>query len=340
MTTTVYVGGYGPDSVACYATDGSNAAWRLVGRGVGVDATFLALAPDGRHLYASHSGAQHLSTYAIGADGAPALLGTAPTHTVNPAHLAVAPDGRTVIAASFTSGHVTAHRIAPDGTLTAPVSHLATGGELGPRPAQSGSQPHQISFAPDLRTVTVPDRGTDRVHLFSYDPDADEVLSPLGSVAAPTGSGPRHLTWHPRLPLAYLIGELDSTMVTLRWQPDRRTLEVVAASSLRPADATGDSSAAAVMITPDGRQLFGTNRGDDSICRFLLDDSGIPREDSRSWLPAGGRTPRFAGLDPSGTRLWCASQDSDVITGYDISGPDPVPVGTLEHPRPSCLVFV
>lgn len=339
MTTRAYVGGFGSDSVACYATDGLTGGWVPVGRAPGEDATFLALSPDGRHLYASHSGREHLSTYRIGHDGLPALLGATPTWTVNPAHLAVAPDGRTVLAASFTSGHVTAHRIAADGSLGEPTAHLATGGDLGPHRFQTASQPHQISFSPDGRTMLVPDRGTDLVHLFSYHPEAAEPLSPRGSVAAPAGSGPRHLAWHPSLPLVHLLGELDSTVITYRWRAEDTRLDLAGVASLRPVRATGDSWAAAVAITPDGRQLFGTNRGDDSVCRFLLDADGIPAEAARSWLPAGGRTPRFAGLDPTGTRLWCATQDSDVVTGYDISGPDPLPVGSVSHSRPSCVVF-
>lgn len=339
MTTRVYVGGYGPDSVACWATDGLTSDWQFIGAAPGDDATFLALGRDGRTLYTSHSGRDHLSSYRLESDGRPVRLGTTPTLTVNPAHLAVSPDGRAVVAASFTSGHVTAHRILPDGTLDEPAAHLPTTGDLGPRPEQTGSQPHQISFAPDHRTIVVPDRGTDRIHLFDHDTERPEVLSSLGWVAAPAGSGPRHLTWHPQLPLAYLIGELDSTMITYRWSAATRRLDFVAAVSLRPADATGASAAAAVMITPDGRQLFGTNRGDDTVCRLLLGPDGIPSPAARSWLPAGGRTPRFAGLDPTGTRLWCAAQDSDVITGYDISGPDPLPVGTIAHPRPSCILF-
>ena len=118
------------------------------------------------------------------------------------------------------------------------------------------------------------------------------------SVKVRSGAGPRHIGFNPRLPYAYVINELDSTVATFRFTGSG-TLEPLQIVPSIPATFTGDNTGAAIDVAPSGRFVYVSNRGHDSIGIFRVDEStGLLSP--VAWEPTKGATPRFIGLDPSG----------------------------------------
>lgn len=292
-------------------------------------------------LYTSHSGQEHLSAIAIDVPGRSLrLLGTAPTGSVNPVHLALAPNRRFILAAGFTSGHVSVIELASDGALGGLVSANQLAAAAGPLPPQTGCQPHQIVFSADGRHVFVPDRGSDRVHVFRFDPESGALVAREPALVQ-AGAGPRHLVLHPTLTeLAYLVNELDSTVAVLHWDVAAERLSSGEAMPTVPTGFRGQNSAAALDISADGRFVYVSNRGHDSVVGYATSASG-QRLHRAGWTPVS-RTPRFLGLDPTGAELWVAAQGSHLIQRFDVS---PVSgalthVGSLAFPSPACITFV
>ena len=163
----------------------------------------------------------------------------------------------------------------------------------------------------------MPDKGLDCLFVFALD-TAKGTLVPANppSVKTRSGAGPRHIAFNPRLPCAYVINELDSTVATYR-HSGSGPLEPLQILPSLPATFTGDNTGGAIDVAPSGRFVYVSNRGHDSIGIFRVDEStGLLSP--VAWEPTKGATPRFIGLDPTGARLYAANQRGDTIVEFDV----------------------
>jgi 6-phosphogluconolactonase len=160
----------------------------------------------------------------------------------------------------------------------------------------------------DSALVVVSDLGLDRI--FSYRVGEDGSLLKVGELAARPGAGPRHIALHPDGQSFFVFNELDSTIGLLRRSADDSlvSLDVVAAL---PAG-SGESHGADIHVSPDGRFIYGSNRGHDSIAIFRI-EQGSGKLEPLGHAPSGGNTPRNFAITPSGRHLVVANQDSDTI---------------------------
>ena len=129
------------------------------------------------------------------------------------------------------------------------------------------------------------------------------------------GAGPRHFTFHPTGKLAFLIQELNSTLTSFATIPARTLTEIQTVSTLPKS--TGENTCADVHVHPNGKFVYGSNRGHDSIAIFALDEASgnmefIGHESTQ------GRIPRNFAIDPTGTYLFAANQNTDNIVGFQI----------------------
>jgi YVTN family beta-propeller protein len=197
-----------------------------------------------------------------------------------------------------------------------PVSQVvALEGTPGPDAAQqASSHPHAVIFDPSGEFVIVPDKGFDRTFLFRF---RDGRLTPTeqGFVASAPGAAPRHTTFHPSLPVLYVNNELDSTVSVFDWTAGRATERQVV-STLSGGHA-GRNTTAEIAASACGRYLYVSNRGEDSIARFIV-APGNGLLTYAGAFPTGGAKPRFFTLGPSGEQLYVANQDSDEITVFDV----------------------
>ena len=221
----VYVGCYTTaqrcargDGIHVYRVHEETGGWSHVQHIGGlVNPSFLALRPDGRFLYSAHGDETYVSAFAVDPEsGRLAPMNRAGTGGRNGAHAAVDPGGRFLLVANYTSGNVTVLEIQPDGALGERVQLVALPGQPGPHPLeQTGSHPHQVIFDPSGRFVAVPDKGLDRIFVFRFDPESGRLTSSeQGGAIAPCGAAPRHLAFHPKLGVAWVVNEIDSTVAT------------------------------------------------------------------------------------------------------------------------------
>jgi 6-phosphogluconolactonase len=136
-------------------------------------------------------------------------------------------------------------------------------------------------------------------------------------VASRSGAAPRHADVHPSGPWLYVINELDSTMTTYQFEPDKGVLTPVQVITTLPPTYTGNNTTAEVWVAPSGRFVYGSNRGHDSIVIFAIDqNTGVLAP--VGWESTQGRTPRFFGLEPSGSHLYAANQNSDTVVIFRV----------------------
>jgi 6-phosphogluconolactonase len=302
------------DAITVYdVDDATGALTELSSVPAGAGPSFLAFAPDLRHVYAVNEGSDELAAFTVDAGtGALAFLDRVPSNGNGPAHLAVDATGGWLLAANYGGGNVTMVRIEPDGSLGDAVATLAT-----------GANAHQIVLDAANAHAFVPNLGDDTVSELVFDPAGG--LAPDGEVAMPAGSGPRHLAFHPSAPFAYVIGELGDTMTALSYDAAAGALTSLATVSTLPPGVDGaDSFCAEVAVDPSGRFLYGSNRGHDSLVVYAIDPvSGLLTTVEHEGT--GGSWPRHFSLSADGSLLLVANQRSDTVVAFRVDPAD----GTL-----------
>ncbi|MGA2128544.1 MAG: beta-propeller fold lactonase family protein, partial [Xanthobacteraceae bacterium] len=168
-------------------------------------------------------------------------------------------------------------------------------------------------------------------------------LSPAepGSVATGPGAGPRHLAFHPTLPIVWVLNELDSTTATYRWDAERGTLAPIQVITTLPPDFTGSSTTAEIAVSPDGRFVYGSNRGHDSVTMYAANGTDGTLT-AIGWQPTQGRGPRFIGLDPAGRFLNAANEQGDSIVTFRVNAGSGklAPTGqVIDNASPVTVVF-
>ena len=309
--------------------------------------SFLALHPSGRFLYAvgevdRFQGAKTGVVSAFAVDprsGDLKLLNQQPSEGTGPTHLVVDKAGRNVLVANYGGGNVVVLPIAPDGTLK-PVSsnqgHKGSGPDKG---RQEKPHAHGIYLDAAERFALAPDLGADRIFVYRFD-GAKGTLEPHGAGIPEPGSGPRHLAFHPNGKSVYVINELTSTITVFSWDAEKGVLTAVQTISCLPAGFSGKSWTAEVAVSPDGRFVYGSNRGADSLAVFAV-DAATGKLTVKGHVPVGGKNPRHFTIDPAGRFILAGHQGSGTIGVLRLDGATGMPslVGTpVKIDRAVCLL--
>ncbi len=352
-SVTVYVGTYTDTAsrgIYRFSFDpASGSASEPVLAGQASNPSFLALHPGGRFLYAvgeveSFGGRSTgaVSAFAIDAKtGNLTLLNQQPSEGTGPCHLVVDRAGKNVLVANYGGGNVAVLPLGADGRL-APASSVRMHEGTGPNKGRQ-EKPHAHGIYLDAadRHALVSDLGADRVFLYGFD-SAKGVLQPAGAAPLEPGSGPRHLAFDASGRHLYAINELSSTLTVFDYDAAGGSLKPLQTVSTLPAGFTGPNSTAEVVISPDGRFLYGSNRGHDSIAVFTV-DSTSGRLTPTSHVAAGGSQPRHFAIDPTGRWMLVAHQGSDSIAIFRIDPLTGLPSATgtkLKLAKPVCLLPV
>lgn len=307
--------------------------------------SFVTLGPDGRTLYVvneiyGHEGPNGtVSAFAVDpATGGLRYLNQQSTHGLAPCYVRVEPEGRYCLVANYMTGNLCVLPIRADGRLDEASDVVQFSGS-GPNPdRQEGPHAHMVLSDPDGGHILAVDLGTDRLMAFRLDRERGALLPAEPPwTQLPPGTGPRHLAFHPRLPFAYVISELQSTIIAGRYCDG--TFEPIQTMSTQPADYAGQNSGAEIKVAPSGRFVYASNRGHNSIAIFAVDQS-TGRLSLVSHEPTQGVGPRDFTIDPAGNLLLVANQDTDTIVTFRI---DPATgslhaTGHIAHvPTPVCL---
>jgi 6-phosphogluconolactonase len=317
----------------------------------GANPSFLAIHPNGRVLYAVNELEKYngrptgaVSAFAIeSVTGALARRGEQPSEGGAPCFVSVDRSGRVALVANYAGGSVALLSIQPDGAL-APAAHVVQHKGKGPH-AERQEAPHAHCILPDPsnRFALAADLGVDRVFVYRLDLDGKSLRHVEGGDAVMRpGAGPRHIAFHPTLPLVFVANELDSTVVTLRFDAERGALSPLDTLSTVPAGWTGTNYPADIHVAASGRTLYVSNRGHNSIAVFSVAEStGALALDQV--VSTDGDWPRNFSLDPTGRWLVVANQRSDsvLVLGRDPENGRLTPTRQrIAIPSPVCLRFL
>lgn len=285
-------------------------------------------------------GMDSVAAFHIEKDGGLKFLGEASTGGKGACHVAIDATGRTAAIANYGDGRISTVRLDESGVPQAPASVIINTGSGPNKRRQERPHAHGVYFTPENDRLMVPDLGLDRVWVYPLDAATSKLGEPLPPFEVQAGSGPRHLAFSPDWKSAYVINELTNTMLAAKF--DKGTFTAMETVPTLAEDFKGGSTTAEVEVHPNGRFVYGSNRGEDTIVVFSRD----PETGSLKFLQratCGGKVPRHFKIDPSGKWLLCAHQDSNTIRVLPLdpeSGRLGEPGEAVSAPSPICLMFV
>ncbi len=308
---------------------------------------FLALAPDGKTLYANiATNGGSVAAYRVKPDGSLDWLNSLPSGNGG-CHVAVDATGRNVFVANYSAGSLTGFRTLPDGRLEKPTVTIPFTGSGPNLNRQEKPHLHATYFSHDNRHLYACDLGTDNIWQYELNVTNGE-LHPLQPTSAkvPPGSGPRHLAFSPDGRFAFVNGEMGLDVTTFACDEFTGTLKPLKTVSLLPPDAmTNDLTSAEIFCHPNGRWLYVSIRdvagqGRDELVVFAINKSGeLERIQNFS---VGVRVARGFGIEPSGRWLIAAGQNDNRIVVVKIdpaTGKLSVTEETAKVGAPDCVIF-
>jgi len=308
--------------------------------------SFLEIHPGGRFLY----GVNEVQSYARQAGGGvsafsieseqASLLNDQLSHGSDPCYVSVEQTGHFALVANYTSGSVAMFPIQPDGQLGAASDVIQHSGSSVHPERQTGPHAHCILPDPTNRFAVAVDLGLDKLLIYQMDLEQGK-LHKYAEVDVKPGAGPRHLTFHPNGQFAYLINELNSTLICYRYHAEDAKFEVLQTIPALPEDFMGENLCADIHISPHGNYLYASNRGHDSIVRFFIDqDTGLLTYQEH--ISTEGREPRNFAIDPGGAFLLVANQKTNSIVTFKIDAENGGLSNTehkVEVSMPVCVKF-
>jgi len=313
--------------------------------------SWITLSRDRRFLYAvsevgvadaTGTPAGLVVAYSVAADGKLTELNRVSSGGADPCHLAIDRAGRTVAVANYTGGSTVSFHVGGDGRLGAPTKDQHVG--KGPNAQrQEAAHAHSVDFVADDRLLLSCDLGNDRVYVYRHDPRTGAIAAHKPAfVGLEPGAGPRHLAVHPSGRYVYVLTELSSHVAMFAWNPTAGTLVQRQSVATVPVGTPPSNSTAEIVVHPNGRFVYASNRGHDSIAVFSVNarDGRLTRLAN---TPTGGNVPRNFAVDPSGRWILAANQRSNSIATFAIDATKGTltPSGaTLAVPRPVCVAFV
>lgn len=298
-----------------YEFDANSGDFKLKKSSEGVvSPSYLSVSADNKFVYAVNENGKQSAVSAFSYDSKSGTiklinkndaLGADPCHLIN--------DSKNVITANYSGGNIAVFKKNADGSITEGQQLIQHEGK-GPNEArQEKAHMHMVAFSPDKKFVLASDLGLDKVFIYKYDPGAaHEILKLKESVNVKAGSGPRHLTFSKDGKFVYLLQELDGTLTTFSYDKSG-SLKLLKSTNIIPKDFKGANSSAAIKISPDGKFLYVSDRGDVNMITVynILKDGSITKVEQVS---TQGKGPRDFAIDPSGNFLLAGHQyTNDII---------------------------
>ncbi len=284
--STVYIGSFGGDlRTGEIADDGT---LTVTGTVSGVpDASYLAF--HDRFLYTTNEGQGRVTALDRTTN---TVVNTQSSGGAGPTHLSVHPSGH-LLTANYTSGSVAVHALDDDGSIGERTDLVQHEGDRAP---------HAHQVLPSGDWVLAVDLGTDSVYVYGL---ADGTLTRHQQLRLPAGAGPRHLAFHPSEPLVYILGELRPEITVATWENGTLTPGQVIPTA-------GDGNfPAEIAVSADGRFVYASNRGDNTIAAFAVSGDQLT---ALGATPTGGDWPRHCTLSPDERWMYVSNQNSGTVT--------------------------
>ncbi|WP_395547958.1 MULTISPECIES: lactonase family protein [unclassified Lacrimispora] len=257
------------------------------------------------------------------------------TYGIDPCHISVGPNGQFVAIANYSSGSVTVYPIDEKGNVKNDCQLFQHKGCSIHQLRQEGPHAHSCIFVPDQGLFYVSDLGIDKLVAYRY--EGSIVYSEdSASVSVPAGSGPRYGEFGKDGKHFYLINEISSQVMHFTY--DAGKMEFQNAVNTIPQDFTDSNTCSDLHMTPDGKFLYASNRGHDSLACYHIEEDGSLTFVERQLC--GGKTPRNFAIDPTGKYMLVGNQDSDSITVFEIEENGHInQVNQMSTGAPVCIRF-
>lgn len=326
MKYMTYVGCYTDakkEGIHIFESDTETGAFRPVGLVGGIEnAIFLSLSKTRPLLYAAQGLPEYGANATNGCVAAYAIKGDAllplnhkPIGVTPPCYVALDPSEKALVFAEYTNAVAGVFELSADGSLSdAPPAVVRHTGK-GPDPKrQEKAHAHCADVSPDGQNLCIVDLGIDQVNVYDYPARAAGLKEkPALTITCAGGAGPRHIIFHPNRKLAFLLHELNNTIASFHYTGD--AFVHVQTIAMLPPDFTGFSKASAIKISADGRRLFGSNRGHDSIAAYDIDpDTGKMTLVAISKL--AGQSPRDFEFMPGEKFVLLGHENSNELMSY------------------------
>ena len=305
------------------------------------NSSYLAISKDRKNVYAVSEGGQGgVNAYSFDpASGALTFLNNVPSQ--GPCYVSVDGKKKFVFVGNYGGGNLISVPLKADGSFQQDVQTIQHEGSSIVKDRQDKPHVHSVVLSPDDKYLLVPDLGTDKVYQYKVDVTKPQALSPAAApfTTVKPGGGPRHLAFHPNGKYAYLALELEASVAAFDYKDGKLALKQTI-TMIEPGF-NGKVSAADIHVSPDGKFLYASNRGEaDQIAIYSIDKDGkLAVVGHQSVL---GKTPRNFAIDPSGNFLLAANQNTSdvVIFKRDLKTGLLTPTGKkIQVDKPVCLKF-
>jgi 6-phosphogluconolactonase len=309
------------------------------------NASYLAISADKKNVYSvSESGQDKASVHAYSFDqatGKLTFLNSVSSQGDHPCYISVDKKKKFVFVGNYSGGNLLSIPLNADGSFGSNAQNIKHEGGSVNKERQDKSHVHSVVLSPDNRYLLVPDLGADKVFQYNVDVTKPQALTPAASpyTAVKSGTGPRHITFHPNGKYAYLALELVAQVAAFDFKNGKlQEKQIIALNS----DFKGDMTAADIHVSPDGKFLYASNRGEaNELSIYSIDKEGKLTAVGRQSVL--GKTPRNFAIDPTGNFVLAANQNSNdvVIFKRDAKTGLLTPTGKkIELYKPVCLKFV
>ena len=301
---------------------------------------FIAVSKDNKFIYtANETDSSFISAYQWDDENNQMnLLNTQPTGGAWACYIHVNRERNLVAVSNYGTGNILFYPVNVDGSIAGEPTISQHVGS-GPHQNQKGPHAHCIRFRDEDHRAFAVDLGIDQILTYPIDEEGN-VGEFSTAIILEGGDGPRHLTFHPNGQYAYVVNELSSSVVAMSYDPDTGLMETINRSSTLPEDFEGENHCADIHITDDGRFLYASNRGHNSIAMFsVAADGSITFLGTESVL---GDWPRNFTLTPDNGHLIVANQRSGNVVVFDRdedTGLLNFTGNQLSMSQPVCLMF-
>jgi 6-phosphogluconolactonase len=351
----VYVGTYttrGSQGIYAYRYDPASGNLESVGLAAETpNPSFVAVAPNHKFLYAANETQDYqgkssgiVSAFSIDPEtGKLTLLNQIASRGADPCYVSLDHTGKFLLVANYTAGNLAVFPVREDGRLGEASDFIQHKGSGPNHDRQEAAHAHWIDMSPDNRFALNADLGMDRIFVYRFDAKTGKLTpnDPPFAKADP-GVGPRHVAFHPNGRFVYVINEMGSSVTTYSYNAKAGVLHKLQSVTTLPQAFHGENTNAEIVVHPNGKFLYASNRGDDGLAVFAID----PSKGTLSFVQhvsTQGKTPRNFEIDPEGKRLLVANQDSDNIVEFAIDSATGKLTATdteIKVPAPVCIRFL
>jgi 6-phosphogluconolactonase len=306
--------------------------------------SYIAISPNGKYVYAVNENDDQegeVSAYTFDkATGKLTFLNKQQSGGVSPCYISESKNSKWLMVANYSSGTVSALPLNVDGSIGSIAEVIQDEGKSADTIRQEKAHAHSAIFSPDERYVLCADLGTDKEMVYKFNSESEHPLSGAkdSSVSITAGSGPRHIAFHPKKSDVYIIEELSGTVDAFHFINGK--LIPFQRISSHPADFRGQKGSADIHITPNGKFLYASNRGDANSIAIYSIDPVNGKLKIKGFQDVLGKHPRNFVIDPGGKYLLVANRDTDNIVIFTIDQQTGLlkPTGKqIEISNPVCL---